>query len=174
MTQKLYVKSEIEKILFFNEIRGQISDGLWENSRPSDHYRFWCDFTPDDVIVTNDNNTGIKTDERWKIRKNNYNFTNSKLLKYVGDRMLNIVKTYLLYKDSDIDIDFYNMFTFDNDMAMTIDKYFNEDGTKKFNFTKNFTPEMVKKINVSNIYTMKELKKELEQLKIDFGNIYTY
>lgn len=28
--------------LWVEEISGQISDGTWENSRPHNHYQFWC------------------------------------------------------------------------------------------------------------------------------------
>jgi len=28
--------------LWHGEVSGQISDGMWENSRPHDHYKFWC------------------------------------------------------------------------------------------------------------------------------------
>lgn len=31
--------------LWNNEVCGQISDGMWENASPRDHYKFWCRLT---------------------------------------------------------------------------------------------------------------------------------
>lgn len=28
--------------LWVNEVSGQISDGMWENARPNNHWQFWC------------------------------------------------------------------------------------------------------------------------------------
>ena len=37
-----YFPSKGLKALFDEEIRGQISDGAWENSTPHNHWHFWC------------------------------------------------------------------------------------------------------------------------------------
>lgn len=37
-----YFPSKGLKALFDEEIRGQLSDGAWENSTPFNHWNFWC------------------------------------------------------------------------------------------------------------------------------------
>jgi len=66
--------------LWVTELAGQISDGMWENSGPRDHWKFWCNLTvvPGDVA-------SLDTCGEW-VRKNAYNFAG--LYEYVGDRML--------------------------------------------------------------------------------------
>jgi len=41
----LYVKNENQVALFENEIKGQISDGMWENASPANHWKVWCNTT---------------------------------------------------------------------------------------------------------------------------------
>ena len=38
----IFLPSKTAVALWRGEISGQISDGMWENSRPFDHWRFWC------------------------------------------------------------------------------------------------------------------------------------
>ena len=68
------------------EITGQISDGMWENSGPQNHYVFWChlnckfDSTSVPKVVTN-----VTNDTMW-CKKTGYNLAG--LYEYVGGRML--------------------------------------------------------------------------------------
>jgi hypothetical protein len=41
----LYVKNENQVALFEHEVKGQISDGAWENSTPNKHWVQWCHTT---------------------------------------------------------------------------------------------------------------------------------
>jgi hypothetical protein len=63
-----------------NELCGQISDGMWENSGPRDHWKFWCDLD----VVFGDTAGIVKTS--GMCRKTSYNFAG--LYDIVGDRML--------------------------------------------------------------------------------------
>lgn len=63
------------------ELKGQLSDGYWENSRPHDHWRFWSKLTP---VVSEE--LGYRSNETPE--RNNYNFL--ALKKCIQDRMLKI------------------------------------------------------------------------------------
>lgn len=80
----MYLTSKTAVALWNNELTGQISDGMWENTKPDDHYEFWCDTE----AVYHPTNVEVVTETPWRIRKSNYSF--SKLIEYVGDRMLNL------------------------------------------------------------------------------------
>jgi len=77
---KINFTNNVQKTLWDNELTGQISDGMWENTRPYDHYRFWCKV----VSFVNPDNIGV-TGARYE--KRNYNFLNKDLLSIIGDRM---------------------------------------------------------------------------------------
>ncbi len=47
--------------LWQREIRGQLSDGMWENSRPFEHWRPWCNLVP----VITDGLTYVKFGSRY-------------------------------------------------------------------------------------------------------------
>lgn len=79
----LTVRNQAQKILFDEEMSGQISDGMWENTRPYDHWEPWCDA---EVVV------GENVGRNFYARKDNYNLTNKDLLDIVGDRMLESVQ----------------------------------------------------------------------------------
>ncbi len=80
MVNKINFSNNVQKTLWDNELTGQISDGMWENTRPYDHYRFWCRVEscvdPDNVGVSN-----------AYYEKRNYNFVNKELIEIIGDRM---------------------------------------------------------------------------------------
>jgi hypothetical protein len=69
--------------LWKGEFLGQLSDGMWENTRPLDHWRFWhhCD-----VVLGAVNNLDFALDNWERPRKVGYNF--AALIPIVGDRML--------------------------------------------------------------------------------------
>lgn len=67
--------------LWHAELTGQMSDGLWENTRPHDHWRFWCDLE----VVTGDKDVAQPIAGCWP-DKTSYSF--GRLIEYVGDRML--------------------------------------------------------------------------------------
>ena len=75
----IYFENQIQKALYKHELLGQISDGMWENSRPWDHWKSPC-------------NAEVKIDaenpRRVGRRTRKYNFTDGQLLEWVGDRMI--------------------------------------------------------------------------------------
>ena len=78
MTDKLHFKNNAAAHLFKSEITGQLSDGAWENARPFDHWKFWCN-----AEVVMDGAVGY---EGYPM-KTNYNL--HALKRYVKDRMMN-------------------------------------------------------------------------------------
>lgn len=85
MTPTLIVRN-IEQQAAFLELDGQISDGQWENARPYDHYKVWCDA---EVKVAR---PGELLGRTFYARKSNYNFTDPSLLSVIGKRMLGIIR----------------------------------------------------------------------------------
>lgn len=73
-------RNNVQAALFTAELSGQISDGMWENTRPHDHWKSWCSA---DVQV-NPTNVGVN----FYSPKNNYNFSSKMLLDIVGQRMI--------------------------------------------------------------------------------------
>lgn len=67
------------------EILGQLSDGMWENSRPSDHWQFWHRLDADIGMEPHVVMTGFGGP-----RRSGYVLTS--LIEYVGERMVNIGK----------------------------------------------------------------------------------
>jgi hypothetical protein len=78
---KLTVRTQIQKNLFDIELSGQISDGMWENTRPFEHWKVWCDCKVE---------VGTELGRDFYAVKDNYAFNSSELLDVVGDRMLRI------------------------------------------------------------------------------------
>lgn len=80
--KKLTVKTQIQKLLFDQELLGQISDGMWENARPHNHYKSWfCS-----VVV------GDQVGRNFYAEKDNYNFLNREMLEIIGERMVIMVR----------------------------------------------------------------------------------
>lgn len=78
-----YVANEVQAALYECELKGQISDGNWENSRPWKHWHAPCDA---DVVV----NTKEQGRDFSVLRT--YSFNNGFLVECVGDRMLAIAQ----------------------------------------------------------------------------------
>lgn len=89
-TPVLFVANNDQKVLYECELKGQLSDGNWENSRPHNHYIKPCKAQ---VIVCD---IGIFRGTNWKHNRK-YNFADPFLLEVVGDRMLFWVRAVRRY-----------------------------------------------------------------------------
>lgn len=69
--------------LWENEIKGQLSDGAWENAYPHDHWKYWSE-----VYATKAYTKPVVYSFQGRPKKDSYSLTS--LLQYVGDRMLAI------------------------------------------------------------------------------------
>lgn len=72
-------QNQDQLVLWQTEIRGQISDGYWENAKPHNHYRDWCNAE----AIVDEQNPGI---DFYPVRQR-YNLTAPELLDAVGERM---------------------------------------------------------------------------------------
>jgi hypothetical protein len=116
---ELNLHSLEEKILFVFEFEGQASDGIWENSNPDHHYKFWM--LKWNQIGIDSENPGIDfnsmvnyskyqrarwhksggyyqnfTDRRVNAPKKSYSGLVSKEnLEYIGERMCNYLSIYM-------------------------------------------------------------------------------
>jgi len=81
MTNTLNFRNSVQVALFVHELSGQISDGMWENSIPHNHWKWLIDLK----LEVNPDSLG----PNFKISRK-YNFANSELIGIIGDRMCNI------------------------------------------------------------------------------------
>lgn len=86
----LTFKTKVQKALFVHEIRGQLSDGYWENATPSDHYRPWCTC---EVAV------GPTAGRDFYPRRDRYGLTAAALLDVVGNRMVKYARVALSFEE---------------------------------------------------------------------------
>jgi hypothetical protein len=77
MDDTIYFSTASAAALWIWEITGQLSDGMWENTMPYDHWRPWC------ALKVRLGNSRYKTN--WHIAKDGYAL--GSLKRYVGDRM---------------------------------------------------------------------------------------
>lgn len=152
MSNFINFSNQVQVALFKNELSGQISDGMWENTRPYEHWKVWgraeCRVNPLNVGVN------------FYPRKNNYNFASPELLDCVGGRMLNIANMTENGIDSKDSRDFDD---FDYKRAST----YNEEYWQKkcARFIEVFGSEEGYKKACTGSYDMKKLKKELNEMK---------
>lgn len=83
--QTLTLATDTQKALYEYELRGQFSDGHWENSRPWEHYVPWCRA---EVVV------GPNVGRNFWAAKSS---TDKRLLDVVSDRMLGIARLALVF-----------------------------------------------------------------------------
>ena len=157
----LVLENEVQRILWEVELRAQISDGFWENSRPHDHYRSWCRA---EVVI------GDTPGRNFDAYKCNYNFTNPELLKAVGERMLFKVKAHLMLNlgAEDLGWDFPDTVSDLDEWQGSADGLSSNPeywaGKIEALAAKGITQEVLDDIEAYP-YTMKDLKKELVAIK---------
>lgn len=71
--------------LFEFVIKGQLSDGMWENTVPLDHWKFWCRLN---VAYAPSSPPHVRTEIPYACLKTGYNIAG--LYKYICDRMLSL------------------------------------------------------------------------------------
>lgn len=176
---KLFVRNIEQKLILLCEMQGQISDGMWENSRPLNHWKFWCNLDKDTIVV-NPNNVGVLNAENANFKKRmvkrNYNFSDKALLSIVGERIVIKINLYKILGDKFLDLLFRDHWTIpDNAMsyenalkrANNGDKYY----VAKFDTLKKFgvNEEVFKKAaNFEGGYTDKDLVRDCKDLKVIF------
>ncbi len=81
----MFLPSNTAIALWNAELLGQLSDGMWENSSPAAHWRFWHAMhvvagSPASIVLNSSRDISLQC------RKSSYNFAG--LYEIVGDRML--------------------------------------------------------------------------------------
>ena len=85
-TGTVYFASVTQAALFEHELKGQLSDGMWENAAPHDHWKFWCDLEV--RVAPPGERPRVVTPCSWRCKKKGYNFAS--LYEVIGDRLLAI------------------------------------------------------------------------------------
>lgn len=82
-TGTIFLPTASALALWQHEITGQLSDGMWENTAPHDHWYFWCK-----LDVQCGREPKVETKMPWSCRKTGYNIAS--LYPIIGDRMIAI------------------------------------------------------------------------------------
>lgn len=150
----MYLPTVSAAAIFENEIKGQLSDGAWENARPYDHWKIWSDIkckigSPKTIFI---NNRPIKT---------SYNLHS--LIQYVDDRMIATGKLATNFSIEEINTEKFKT-------LCSIAEY-GIHSIEKINYVKskfeslNMSVEEVESIISSGNYTLKDLRKDLTYIK---------
>lgn len=83
-TGTIYFASVTQAAIFEHELKGQLSDGMWENALPNDHWKFWCGLIV--KIAEPGDEPRVVSPCSWRCKKKGYNFAT--LYPFIGDRML--------------------------------------------------------------------------------------
>ncbi len=105
---KIVWRNMAQAVLFEHELKGQISDGNWENAEPSHHWHRMCDAQSE--VSTTEDGSDLGPNFR-PVRR--YKFNDSELISIVGDRMLEYVRCTVpgqaLYSMDDMLKDLHDM-----------------------------------------------------------------
>lgn len=155
---KIYLPTPTALALWSSEIRGQLSDGMWENSTPWEHWVFWSKMTPELGAPK------VEADQRPV--KDSYNF--AALIPIVGDRM---VKSGRMAAAGGTPEDArhaeYMPETYEEFMRNKETGSWEQDYIKKY--MEPITPELAKKYYATK-YDMKDLKRDLMSIKAAMKN----
>jgi hypothetical protein len=168
MKKQLVVRNEIQKLLLEDELLGQMSDGMWENTNPYNH---WHDWSEAEIIVGE--NLGVN----FRPVKDNYNLNSSYLLDIIGDRMVTMVN--LMTKDyGKEDISDFNEYTWRDLKDIRVHVRADLDAQELVQAVKEdyWVKKQLRAIRIfgtkENLeaaqggeFTMKDLKNELKDLK---------
>jgi hypothetical protein len=91
MEKTFTVRNVVQKALFDKEILGQLSDGMWENAVPWDHWKVWSGYP---VVVAAEGGVVGRT---FGACKDNYDLLRLAKNDIVRDRMILIAKLVLTF-----------------------------------------------------------------------------
>lgn len=159
VNEKTLTVRNIEQAAAMLELDGQISDGHWENARPYDHWKVWCDAkvrvaTPGEPVGRN-----------FAAIKQDYNFTSPKLLDIVGLRMLAVVR---IARRLGLEVAGVLEHVPDCDGTVVRQSYNETTFQKAAALTTLSTDALVAEVQAAvadKAYTMKHLKADLKELK---------
>jgi BRCA1 C Terminus (BRCT) domain len=155
MAGQIRFANKVQVWLWEGEISGQISDGMWENASPSNHYKAFWDV---EVGVGAPGMTGVYPRKK-------YDFSRADLLSVVGDRMLFTAKAAVAYPNIPNDETTIHAFNRVGDHLKNLTQH---------DFMKAYVKEVeaatgediqtvIKKVQAVP-YTMSNLRKDLKQM----------
>jgi len=167
-TIKVGFRNRNQVVLFEAELKGQISDGQWENAGPRNHYKAPCLAVA--FVASNEEEIGRNFFARA------YNFSNSDLLEVVGERMINQVKMAQAFphvpinqlldvetnvRETILGLERYSFGTAGTYYKDKLDKYKTLFGVTT---TESLISLLEEKMSAVN-YTMKDLRRDLNDMK---------
>lgn len=160
----IFFENKDQQILWQHELVGQISDGMWENSMPYDHWEYWSDCDTD--IALNHIVPGVYH-SYFRPRKTGYRFT--ALIEHIGDRMIGYVRMSRLTTNRDL-ICAGEYLLESNLKTLAEVKHFikHNDYTKPY--LKSLTQDLIDKFWSIN-YMVKDLRKDLVKINKIIKNI---
>ncbi|MFA5025699.1 MAG: hypothetical protein WC503_04290 [Candidatus Shapirobacteria bacterium] len=173
MKSLIKVENTEQKIILLCEMLGQISDGMWENARPYDHYRPWMKLKEENTVIDPQD---IGVDDSFRFAKRNYNFANKQLLDIVGGRIILKINLYLKHGQKILDLLAKDHWLIPDsldswkDMEFSTNSYWVEK-TKKLAEV-GITKEMIKDVVDNPVYTRKNLNKDCKSLKKVFKTFF--
>lgn len=171
MTNMIRFENHAQEILMECELKGQISDGYWENSRPYDHWQIMCGAKITHAFKA-DSDGAVVGKNFCPVRK--YNFNDKFLIDIVGYRMIAFVKFYTAFPN----VSYENSDDFEFDMNAQEITVSVMKGLKESGYYFNKATRIMKTLNVTTIdelteamqkvdqveYTMKMLRKDLKAM----------
>lgn len=154
---KLVFKTPVQAILFEHELKGQLSDGHWENSRPHNHWEAPC------RAVVSWSATGPWGRE-WYYQDRKYNFANKDLLDVVGMRMVRLARVVLgvSYEVAE-EASAMDAFNLDGSLEGRPPTWF--DSRRREQFATLPLESIQKALEDESLYSMRDLRRDLKEMK---------
>ena len=154
----IFLKNKAQVILFETELKGQISDGFWENSSPSDH---WEVPSSAEVVVGYEPHLTFRPTRGYK-------FHNKDLFEVVGERMIFYVKIYTAFPN----LDFEAHHTYAHLSSHTLRETVSREGfdsywgkaLQKIEEATGMTLEEAQALVEAQEYTVKQCRSDLRQI----------
>ena len=143
--------------LFEHELKGQISDGFWENTANTS-WKMWCN--ADVVVGENVGRNGFRP------RKDNFAFNNKTLIEIIGERMINIARLANYFGfDSDVKIRKIEGVCKLKNGELTLVKYDGKYWDEQRAYVEEIGIDRVKAALEDTAYSTKELMSDLRDIK---------
>lgn len=147
----LTVRIVTQAALFECELKGQLSDGAWENTKPYDHWKCWSDAA---AVV------GPNVGRNFQALKSNYNFARKDLLEAVSGRMIGYAR---IAKHLGLPVAMALTHAVDQDIKINWTLAWNKDRAAAL-VVLGATTESVDAALADTSYGMKELRVDLREL----------
>lgn len=172
--------------LWEEELKGQISDGMWENSGPRDHWVFWCGLEAvldvkgeprvvyEKTMLTHRNSWTKKGVDSFP-KRNKYGF--SRLFSIVGDRMLaagrmgRALDIKCMCDSGDV-----SLFRAAEYMPPTFEEFEAQFASQNYahpwvkDYMKSMSLEVAKKF-YETVYTLKDMRADIKQIKAAMATV---